>query len=276
MRRLLILLVLLITTVGVAQKLPKIKGSGIVELMEVSITEPFNAIEVDGDIDVELIQGGENGYSIETDDNLIEVVQFTISDSTLAVSLTHRITKKKKFIVTIKSSDIAVIDLKNEARLESNRTLKGNDLTIVGGNGTKFDLDVEYTNDVAIELYSNAEGELKSKSLNNHIKLDDRASLKMYTVTDSIHINTTDNSRLTLDGSAEAATISCKENAKIMAKEAALKNVDITLSESSDAFINAKETITLYAQDTSVLELYGDPEITVSGLKNKAKILKKE
>ena len=93
MKRLLLLCTVLITGAVWSQKLPKIKGSGIVELKEVALEEHFDAIKIDGDINVELVQGDNSGYSIETDDNLIETVEFSVADSVLYVTLNHRITK---------------------------------------------------------------------------------------------------------------------------------------------------------------------------------------
>lgn len=277
MKNIFILLVAVLCTVTVAaQKLPKIKGSGIVELKEVSITEPFNAITIDGDIAVELIQGDENGYSIETDDNLIEVVQFGVADSTLAVSLTHRITKKKKFNVLIKTSDLARVELHNGAQLESNKKLTGSNLNIIAGKSAKFDLDIDYANTVAVSLGLDASGDLESTAKNTKFQLADRSSLKVFATTDSLSINVIDYSKLTMSGSATNAQINIKDNGKLLSKDTSLNNVEINLKDKAEGTVNVKENITLYAKDASTLQLYGDAAITVSGLKNKAKILKKE
>ncbi len=277
MKNIFILLAAVLCTVTVAaQKLPKIKGSGIVELKEVSITEPFNAITIDGDIDVELIQGDENGYSIETDDNLIEVVQFGVADSTLSVSLTHRITKKKKFNVLIKTSDLARVELHNGAQLESNKKLNGSNLNIIAGKSAKFDLDIDYTNNIVVSLNLDASGNLESTTKRAKFQLNDRSSLKVSAITDSLSMNVIDYSKLTMSGSATNAQINIKDNGKLLAKDASLNAVEINLKDKAEGTVNVKENITLYAKDTSTLQLYGDGNITVSGLKNKAKILKKE
>lgn len=276
MRRLLILLVLLITTVGVAQKLPKIKGSGIVEINEVPLVEPFSKIVIDGDMEVELIQGSENGYSIETDDNLMEVVQFGVADSTLTVSMTHRITRKKKFNVIIKITDLKHIQLDNGGQIESNKKLKGDAITLVAGKSSKFDLDFEFTNSIKVMLSLDASGTIESAANKVQYQLNDRASLKTISTSDTLTVNVTNSSKLNLNGSAVTAQINVKDTGKFLAKDASLTNVEINLKDKAEGVVNAKDTITLYAKDTSTLQLYGDAEITVSGLKNKAKILKKE
>ena len=72
------------------------------------------------------------------------------------------------------------------------------------------------------------------------------------------------------------STINVEGSGKLDAREGTFTTMVISLSETSDAYIQVKERIELYAQDTATLELYGDPEIVVTGLKNKARILKKE
>jgi hypothetical protein len=276
MKKLLLLCIVLLSSAAWSQKLPKIKGSGIVELQEVALQEHFDAIKIDGDIDVELVQGDHSGYSVETDDNLIETVAFSVKDSVLYVTLKQRITRKKKLVILVETPIIQYIELQNEAGVESKRALYGEYLTIIGGKSTTFDLNTEYTGNVAIELYSDAKGKLSSKTAKNTIKLDDRATLELYSVTDSLSAKTIDNAKLTLDGTIRATQLTGRGSSKIDGRKVSLETLDLNLSDKADAALNIKEVITLYLQDTAVLELYGDPEITVSGLKNKAKILKKE
>lgn len=276
MKKLLLFCFALITTTAWSQKLPKIKGSGIVELKEVELTAPFTTIAVDGDIAVELIQGDENGYSIETDDNLLEVVQFTVADSTLSVKVTHRITKKKKCKVLIKTAAVQGIELTNGAELESNKQLQGTSLNLIAGKSAKFNLDLAYTNTIAVSLNLDASGTLESKASHIQYQLNDRSSLKASSTSDSLRINVVDYSKFNLSGAAPTAHINVKDNAKLLAKDCTLDTVEVNLKDKAESVLNVKENITLYAKDTSTLQLYGDATITVSGLKNKARILKKE
>jgi hypothetical protein len=258
------------------QQLPKIKGSGIVTLEEVELTDAFDRIDIDGDFDIELRQGSSNQYTIETDDNLIAVVTFQVENNTLKISGTHRIVKKKRLEIILTVSALTEIHLNNEASIKGDRLITGTNLLLTVGKGSKFDLDLAYTEAINIELFSDADGTLKTKSQKNKITLDGRATLKMYALVDTLESQLSDTSKLTLDGIVNDTKLTLSGSAKLSAKEVLLTTADITLSDSSDAYMNVKEAITLYAQDTAVLELYGDPTIAVNGLKNKAKILKKE
>ncbi len=258
------------------QKLPKIKGSGIVTLKEVEIEESFDTIDIDGDFEIELDQGNKSLYTIETDDNLIDVIQFRVEDNTLKIFATHRITKKKKFKIALTVATIAEIHLNNDAKVKGDQLLKGESILVTAGKSSAFDLDLEYTEAINIELFSDAKGTIKATSKSSKVTTDGRSNLKGYFLVETIDMELSDTSRFTLDGSIENATVKVDNNGKLDAKEGTMNKAVITLSESSDAYIQVKEHIELYAQDTATLQLYGDPEIIVNGLKNKAKILKKE
>lgn len=276
MKRLIFLFVMALGFQGIAQKLPKIKGSGIVELKEVEVSEPYHSVSVDGDIEVLLHRGNGNFYSVETDDNLIEAIDFTIQDSTLQIALNSRIVRKKKLEIVVELDELKSLLLENGAAVKSQNTLKGNDIYVEAGKSTKFDLDIESEYSSNIKLYSNADGEVTSKSIISNIKLEDRASLKYSSVNDSIHLKAKDNVRIQLDGSYKNANMMASATSKIDTRKASISNAIIELSDNADALLNVTENIDLFAQDNSTLELYGDPEISVSGLKNKARIFKKE
>ena len=201
---------------------------------------------------------------------------FEIEDNTLKITANHRITKKKKLDIHVKMNTIKEIHLDNGARMESDELLKGDNLRLTAGSASKFEFDLEYKDTIDIEMYSNADGLLKAKTAYSNIALDSRTDLDAYFVTDSLTIQQSDISKLKLDGSIENATIKITDNAKLEAKEVGLTQAAISLSDTSDAVINTKEQITVYLEDSATIALYGDPEITVDGLKNKAKILKKE
>jgi len=54
MRNLYIITLLFVSASMLGQQLPKIKGSGIVTLEDITITDPFDRIDLDGDFDIEL------------------------------------------------------------------------------------------------------------------------------------------------------------------------------------------------------------------------------
>ena len=74
------LLIVMTTATGWSQRLPKIQGSGVLKVTSVTLEEEFNTVLIDGDIEVELMQARKNGYSVESDDNLINAIEFNVEN----------------------------------------------------------------------------------------------------------------------------------------------------------------------------------------------------
>jgi len=265
-----------VCTSAFGQQLPKVKGSGIVVLEEHELEVSINTLIVEGDFTIVLSQGEAPFYSIETDDNLLEFIKFEVEDSTLTISANHRITRKKKLDIQVTLNTIRAISLDDGAKMEGNKTLKGERLNITAADGATFEFDVEYLDVVQLALYTNADGSIQAKTGYGNISLDNRASLDAYFVSDSLMIVQNDTAKMKLDGSVEESTVKIKDNGKFEAKEASLNKIKLNMSDSSDAIVNCKEQLEIYLEDSAVLDIYGDPEIKVEGLKNKARISKKE
>ena len=100
MKNLVFGILLLSITVGFSQKKPKIKGSKVV--VEVNeVLQPFNSIKLIDDLKIELKRSREEGYYINGDDNLMDVLKLAVKDSTLYISSFYKITSKKKLDIVI-------------------------------------------------------------------------------------------------------------------------------------------------------------------------------
>ncbi|MEL6306280.1 MAG: DUF2807 domain-containing protein, partial [Bacteroidota bacterium] len=80
-----LLLVLLLPLVTFSQRKPKIKGSRVVTEVKEELP-PFNAIQLNSDMDITLKKSFGPGYTIVADDNLIDIYKFKVEDSTLVIS----------------------------------------------------------------------------------------------------------------------------------------------------------------------------------------------
>jgi hypothetical protein len=70
------IVLLIVCTTIIAQKKPKIQGNKEVIQIVQNIPESFNALEIDDGLEVTLTPGVQNGYIMDVDRNLAEVVQF--------------------------------------------------------------------------------------------------------------------------------------------------------------------------------------------------------
>ena len=85
---------------GYAQIKDKIKGDRYVTVKESPINS-FNRIVVKDELQVSLIEGSEASVFVEADENLHEVIQFTVADSTLHFTTNKRITSAKKVSIKV-------------------------------------------------------------------------------------------------------------------------------------------------------------------------------
>ena len=106
-------------------------GSGNVITKEVNI-QPFSKIEINGIIDVILEQGVKESARIETDDNLMSLIDVRTEGSTLFIALKKdsSIRKSTKLNVFVTLVNITHLTLNGVGDLETNGILELNDLYI--------------------------------------------------------------------------------------------------------------------------------------------------
>ncbi|WP_027395081.1 GIN domain-containing protein [Aquimarina latercula] len=275
MKKITLFIVLLsITTISFAQKKPKIKGNKVVTELSKEIFENFNAIEIDDALEVNLTQTGENSYFIKTDENLLDIVQFSVRDSILKIYTTNRIVSSKKLEISLNVKEIKHLILKNDAKVEGTGRFNSDKLYLSGYNSSRFDLDVK-ADDVIITLQRDAGGKIKVKSKNTTIIMNDRTDLKAYVIADKTRVTQTKSSELSLDGDSDYAAFNLKDSAKLEAKKMKVSSVDLYTSNSSDLYVHASKNLEIYAQGKSNVYVYGNPKIDVKGLTDKSKIIKK-
>ena len=87
---------LFLTTISVAQKKEKIKGSKIVTVAVKEIPS-FENIEINDNFEVFLVKSEKPSLEIEADDNLHEVINYEVAGGTLRVSSLREASGFKKF-----------------------------------------------------------------------------------------------------------------------------------------------------------------------------------
>ena len=81
----LLVVVLFISVTGYTQRKPKIKGNkNVIEVRE--DLAPFTAIELVDDLDIVIQKASQEGYALELDDNLLDVLKFKVDGGVLKIS----------------------------------------------------------------------------------------------------------------------------------------------------------------------------------------------
>ncbi|WBX73235.1 DUF2807 domain-containing protein [Tenacibaculum pacificus] len=264
----------MISTVVLAQNKQKIKGNKQVITTSNSIDKAFNKIEIDDALDVSVNQSDKNSYVLITDENLHEVIHFRVIDSVLKIATTHKISRSKKLKISLDFVSLEKITLKNGAKIKGEGVFNSKVIHIDSYNSSEFELDLK-VEEITVNMLQKSKGMLKIKATKTTFLMSDKARLKANVLTDDFTAKLMNSADLNLSGVAKKATFSLKESADVKAEGMKISEVDIYTSGSADASIYADKNLTLYAQDKSKIQIYGEPKIAIKGFKGSAKLFKK-
>ncbi|NER11309.1 Putative auto-transporter adhesin, head GIN domain [Muriicola jejuensis] len=257
-----------------AQKKPKIKGNKEVIQVKQDIDGNFNSLEVDDGLEIHLNPGSRNGYILETDSNLVDVIEFFVLDSVLRVYTTQEITSSKKLDIYLSVSSVEHFILKNDAKVTAKDAIKANRCYLAAYNSSRFDLKIEST-DVTITLHRNAGGRLDIEAENTTIVMNDRTDMKAEVKTENLRVTVNNTAELKIDGQADYAAYNLKKSSKLDGRDMKVGSVDLYTSNNADVYVHATKNLEVDAQGSSNVYVYGNPEVDVKGLTDKSKIIKR-
>lgn len=273
MKRVLILLLLIVPTILVAQRRPKIKGNRSVTEVREQLS-PFNAIELVDDLDIELKKSFGEGYEIVADDNLVDVIKLEVLDSTLVISSFYDIISKKKLEITINVKELKAITVK-EGKIFSETMIESDEWYLNTFGNSELDVDVSgFMANINAEDNSVMDLNLDVDSLN--VVMKHKTDGIIYAVSGAKKVSLTDNASLTLEGTTENLQVDMIANSKLRADKLEAAEVNLSTMESGFARVNAYRTFNLKSTGTSRTHLYGNPKITVEEFLDTSQLLKKE
>ncbi|MEO0571145.1 MAG: DUF2807 domain-containing protein [Bacteroidota bacterium] len=273
MKRVLILLLLVLPTILVSQRRPKIKGNRSVTEVREQLP-PFNAIELVDDLDIELKKSFGEGYEIVADDNLVDVLKLEVLDSTLVISSFYDIVSKKKLEITIAIRELKAITVK-EGRIFSETMIESDEWYLNTFGNSELDIDASgFMANINAEDNSSIDLNLDVDSLN--VVMKHKTDGIIYAVSGAKKVDLADNASLTLEGTTESLQVDMIANTKLRADKLEAAEVSLSNKESSFARINAYRTFNLKSTGNSKTHLYGNPKITIEEFFDTSQLLKKE
>ena len=183
-----ILLTFFIFSFCYSQSKDKIIGNSTVVTVSNDLDKKFNSLEIADNLIVSISRGNKNSYVLNTDENLVEEVQFVVLNNVLKIFTSKRISSFKKLEVNLEVIGINRIILRDDAIIKTGRKLKFDKLLIDGNDSSKFELEIE-TNDIQINMDKNSVGKLKLKAKNLQIDMKDRSDLKSKINTDNLKVS---------------------------------------------------------------------------------------
>ena len=132
-----LVLLLFSTTFLFAQKIEKIKGSGIIKIASKEI-ESFNSIEVEDNFTIDLEKGETSGLKIEADDNLHDVITTVVKNNVLVIATSKEAHGFKKLSVRITyTNDLNLVTSKDEAIVNAIQEISVENITFKSMNKSK-------------------------------------------------------------------------------------------------------------------------------------------
>lgn len=256
----LLVVVLFISFSGYTQRKPKIKGNkNVIEVRE--DLAPFTAIELVDDLDIVIQKASQEGYALELDDNLLDVLKFKVDNGVLKISSFYNITSKKKLEITIFFQELRSIKMLN-GKISMKDVISTDRLKVATFGTSRLELNATADiMDITMEEISSGDFNLASDSLN--ITLKDRIDVKLYTTGSSNNIYMYKNASAKLEGTADFLMAKMYGNSSLKAADLQSNDVLLITEDSPDIEIRALNTLQLSSKGSTRTKLYGEANITI-------------
>ncbi|MBT8253793.1 MAG: DUF2807 domain-containing protein, partial [Bacteroidia bacterium] len=196
-KALITIILCLLFSVSYAQKKEKIKGNRSISIIETKINS-FNRLVVGEDFEVDLIEGDEASVFVEADDNLQDVIRFSVADSTLTFNTSKQITTFKKMSIkvtytktlkrietiengqvsSLTSIDLDDVTLTHSGSSKAYLNVKASTFKLTNGGRSRVKLNVT-TNQASLELIDNSKTEALITADSLQVDLYQRATAKL-------------------------------------------------------------------------------------------------
>ncbi|TVZ16723.1 GIN domain-containing protein [Maribacter sp. MAR_2009_72] len=271
MKKVVVLLVLLVGVQIFAQRKPKIKGNkNVIELRE--DLPSYTAIELVDDLDIVLQNSSQEGYSLEIDDNLVDVLKFDVDNGVLKISSFYNITSKKKLEITVFFSELSAVKMLN-GKISMKDVISTDELHVFTSGTSRLELNATAdVVDIIMEEISSGDFNIASDSLN--LTLKDRIDVKLYTTGVNNALYMYKNASARIEGTADVLNAKLYGNSSLKASDLQAGEVHLSTEDSPDAQIRALNTFKLSAKGSSKIKLYGDAKIDIIDFLDTSKLEK--
>ncbi len=222
---------------------------------------PFNAIQLNDDLEIKLQPSSIEGYTVEADDNLIDILNFKVEDEILIIDSYYKVTGKKKLDITVNFNRLNEVSV-YEGKLVAKDGFVTDMLQVNTFGSAEVDMDVNtkvlY---IAMEGNSSADFEIDSDSLN--ISLMGKAKLGLYGVIKTAEVVMTQNSDADLDGITENLGINLFDNADLKAKRMETNYAEASLEGNASVVIWCAKELQLSSEGSAKSFVYGDGKINL-------------
>ncbi len=269
-----LILLLFATTLALAQKKEKIKGSKIVTIEQKEIGD-FESLEVSDNIEVYLDRGEKCELKMEADDNLHDIINIDLTANTLRINTTKTATNYKKLIVRITyTNELKRVVSKDEAIINAIQEIQLNEMTFKSYDDSKLFLNV-VTKNFTLQSDHNSKVELNLKSEKATIELSKNTTLKTLITATDLKFDMYQKTLANIEGDVTNAIIRLDNNAVFTGNNLNITNAELLAEEYSKCSINVNTTLSIDALGNAEIQLYGNQKIEIKQLADNAVLSKK-
>ncbi|MGA9639081.1 GIN domain-containing protein [Flavobacterium sp.] len=269
-----ILLLIICSTITLAQKKEKIKGSNTVTTKNQEISD-FKSIEVNDNIEVYLERGDKPAIKIEADDNLHEIITTTVTENTLSINTSKEAYRYKKLIVHVTyTNTLNLIQTKDKSTINAIQELELDAISLKSYGDSKMYLNVNSQN-FTLESNDKSKIELNLKSEKGKIVLSQNATLKALIKTIDFTCDMYQKSEAIIEGNTTNSIIRLDNNAKFIGNKFSVKDLNLTAESYSTSIVNAENAITLSANGKAEVQFIGAGKLEIKNFSDEAKLFKK-
>ncbi|PHS09474.1 MAG: hypothetical protein COA88_04635 [Kordia sp.] len=266
---------LLIGAFSFAQKKEKIKGNKFIKVKQHQIDD-FNELSLGEKFEVFLLKGETPQIEIEADENLHDIILFSVTDNgVLSLKTTRQITSKKKLNIRITVTNrFNSIIISDKAIINSLIDLDLKKLTITAKGNSKTYLTLK-TDEFKFTADKYAKAELNLTTKKGIIQLSESTNLEALINAEELKMDLYQKANAKIEGEVNNLILRIDNAANYKGHKLTATNAIVVAEGSADCDIEVKEILTLEASGSSKINIYNTPIIDLKKFEDSASVFKK-
>ncbi len=257
--------------VAQAQRKPRIKGNR--QVTEVSQNlPPFTHLRLADDLEVHLERGETEGYVLEADDNLVDILRFDVADNTLTIGSFYTISGSKKLSITVRYRELSSIETEAGTFI-AEEVINSDLLEVSATEAASLRLRLR-ANLLNLRMEGNSRADLNVEADSLHIELGDQVDANLYTANQAMYLELGGHASLVLEGVSASASVKLTEYGNLKAEGMVATKLQAQLEASAVGRLRADSELHLDASGGSRTYLYGQPHISIDRFADRAELHK--
>jgi len=270
----LLFIAILCSTLAIAQKKEKVKGSKIVTIEKHEV-EAFDQLEVEDNVEVFLTKGEKNSIEIETDENLHKAIDHQNYGKTLRLNTNKDITGYKKLEIRVIFTDsLKLITVKHEAKLNAIAEMKLENITVKTYDFSKIYMTVNSPN---FSLLANDKSkiELNLRSEDAFVEMSKNSDIKALISSNKLKFDMYQKANAVIEGDVNEMKLRLDNNATYMGKNLTSKVLSLTTEGNTNCSVYTNGSLSITALGKSEISIFGEPKIELKKFGDEATLFKK-